>query len=202
MGATLGQGWYFGRPGPLPAHSTGAEAGRRPIRRLRGVGTVHHTPFDVVTKVHPPRPASPALLRALSDHIEFKAMDPAEPAVLLACFQHASHFGAVAAQRYTQLAATATMVAVLAEDMPAQPLPRVRGTALNGNDPLADEWVVIVIGPHFAAALVALEHKERDPAGTRRFGYVITHDRALVIEAAQPLIHRIQPVASSSPPPW
>ena len=68
--------------------------------------------------------------------------------------------------------------------------PGVRGTPLDASDPLADEWVIIVIGTHFTAALVA-----RNPTSLESqhwgYEYAITYDRGLVIAAAQNVIHRI-----------
>ena len=51
-----------------------------------------------------------------------------------------------------------------------------------------------MIGPRFAAALVA--NDLGDPAGDdiqRRYDVVVTHDRELVIRAAEPLLRRLVP---------
>ena len=66
----------------------------------------------------------------------------------------------------------------------------MRGTPLDSADPLADEWVVIVIGTHFAAALVA---RPTTSLESQHWGYeyAITYDRGLVIAAARNVIQRI-----------
>jgi DICT domain-containing protein len=77
--------------------------------------------------------------------------------------------------------------------MPATPAPGVRGASLAPGDPLRGEWAVIMVGPHFAAALVARDCGDDGPDVDRRFDVVITHDRDLVVRAAQPLLDRLLP---------
>jgi diguanylate cyclase (GGDEF)-like protein/PAS domain S-box-containing protein len=55
------------------------------------------------------------------------------------------------------------------------------------------EWDIVVLGPHFAAALVARDLGDTGPERSRRFEYAITHDRDLVIAAADSLMARIHP---------
>ena len=74
------------------------------------------------------------------------------------------------------------------------PAPGVRGASLGPGDPLRGEWDVIMVGPHFAAALVARDCGDDGPDADRRFDFVITHDRDLVVRAAQPLLDRLLPV--------
>jgi DICT domain-containing protein len=76
--------------------------------------------------------------------------------------------------------------------MPAEPGLGIRGARLEPSDPITHEWVVIVVGVQFAAALLA---KERgDQPGV--FDFVVTHDPGGVIAAARPVINRI--IASSA----
>jgi len=77
--------------------------------------------------------------------------------------------------------------------MPVTPAPGVRGASLRPDDPLCGEWDVIMIGPHFAGALVARDCGDDGPDADRRFDFVITHDRDLVLRAAQPLLDRLVP---------
>jgi EAL domain-containing protein (putative c-di-GMP-specific phosphodiesterase class I) len=197
MGAVLGQGWHYGGPERRPVAPVGPPA--RAVPRLDVDTAAHRTPFEVISKVREPHPASPQLLLSLSRRIEHKAADPSEPAVLLAGFQHDRNFDRRTRDRYARAATRATMVAVLGVAMDHQPAEGVRGTALHGDDPLAHEWVVIVVGPHFSAALVAVELPRDDPATPRQFRYAITHDRELVIAAARPLLQRMRPLSTASP---
>ncbi len=47
--------------------------------------------------------------------------------------------------------------------MSAQPVPGVRGADLHADDPVLDKWDIAVVGPHFAAALLARDPATADP---------------------------------------
>lgn len=190
MGATLGQGWRYGRPRPLADHWPRKRSPALPL--LRPEPTSRATPYQVVTKERPARNATKQLLMSLSRHLEYRAADPSEPGVLVACFQQAQHFDSPTRRRYANVAESAVMVAALGRDMPTEPAPRVRGTPLDPDDPLADEWVVIVVAAHFGAALVARRPPpEIAEPGVASYEFAITYDRGLVIAAAQSLMQRI-----------
>lgn len=72
--------------------------------------------------------------------------------------------------------------------------PGVRGARLAPSDVLAGEWSVVVIGPHFAAALVAQDMGDGGPELERRFRFALTYDRDLVGSAAGPLLERVLPL--------
>ena len=199
MGATLGQGWRYGRPGPLPqGWSAATGAGGLTIRHD---ALSSKTPFEVVTAKRSTRPATRQLLASMSRHLEYRAADPAEPSVLVASFQEARRFGPAVVRRYTSLAAASVMVATFGVGMPTEPAEGVRGTPLRADDPLAKDWVVVVLGPHFAGALVARQPRPvSDPPTPQPVGlgeatpyeYAVTYDRDLVIAAAQSLVRRIE----------
>ena len=50
-----------------------------------------------------------------------------------------------------------------------------------------------MIGPRFAAALVARDLGDDGPDERRRYDVVVTHDRALDIRAAEPRRRRLVP---------
>jgi DICT domain-containing protein len=77
--------------------------------------------------------------------------------------------------------------------MPVAPVAGVRGADLAADDPLRREWDLVVIGPRFAAALVARDRNDRGPDARRGFDVIVTHDRDLVIRAAEPLLRRLVP---------
>jgi hypothetical protein len=189
MGATVGQGWHFGRPAPLPER---IPAGVRlpllpaPVRDDR-------TPFEIVSAVRPVTSATKAQLMPLSRHLEALAGDGPEPPVLLACFQEARHFTARTAVRFERVAVHSPLVAALGVGLAAEPAPGVRGASL-GDDRLRGEWNVVVVGPHRAAALVARDLGDDGPEPERRFDFAVTHDRRLAVEAARSLLRRLAPV--------
>ncbi|MGA9856623.1 MAG: hypothetical protein WBQ18_02105, partial [Solirubrobacteraceae bacterium] len=55
-------------------------------------------------------------------------------------------------------------------------------------------WSVVVIGPHFAGALVAQDLGDAGPDPARRVVFATAYDRGLVIAAARTLLSRIAPI--------
>jgi EAL domain-containing protein (putative c-di-GMP-specific phosphodiesterase class I) len=189
LGATFGQGWRFGRPGPLPpAH--GGRLRRAALTTPRAAGT---TPFAVAGERRETAVASKALLLPMSMHLEQQALRIGEGAVLLAAFQAAERFTRGTVRRYEALAASASLVAAFGTGMDSAPAPGVRGASLAPGDPLVAEWSVVVLGPHFAGALVARDLGDDGPDRDRRFTFATTYDRGLVIAAARTLLERIAP---------
>lgn len=191
LGASVGQGWLFGRPGPLP---TVTRRPTRPVALLAPDPLPALTPFQLVAGRAALQVATKALLLPLSRHLERRALDDGEPPIVLATFQDAGHFTPATAARYASLCNRSALVAVLAADMLATPAGRVRGAALAGTDPLGTEWDVVVVGPHYAAALLSRDLGDTDVEDAdRRFEFTVTHDRALVLQAARALLLRVLP---------
>jgi EAL domain-containing protein (putative c-di-GMP-specific phosphodiesterase class I) len=188
MGASLGQGWHFGRPGPLGATAL-RTATVRPAHRARGMTVA--TPFALVEHVGRSRTSTKPLLYAISKHLENQARVVGSTAVVLAAFQHADYMTPATRRRYGHLARSAAYCAALGVDLPAAPAPGVHGTALRPDDPIVREWDVAVVSPHFAAALVARDEGDTGPDAERRFRYVVTYDRTLAIAAARAMMTRI-----------
>jgi EAL domain-containing protein (putative c-di-GMP-specific phosphodiesterase class I) len=193
LGATIAQGYLYGRPGVLP---TGSRPTRAAVELLQEPpATDTRTPFEIVAAERATERAPKDLLLPMSKHIEHKALDAAEPGVLLACFQEAGHFTPATRVRFRWLSARVALAGALGVGMPPTPAPGVRGAALHPGDPLRGEWDVIMVGPHFAAALVARDCGDDGPDADRRFDFVITHDRGLVVRAAQPLLDKLAPAS-------
>ncbi|WP_250004399.1 EAL domain-containing protein [Actinoplanes sp. M2I2] len=189
MGATVGQGWHFGRPAVLPPTSGGGAT----LPFIPPPRPDDRTPFTIVAAHRPVGTATKAQLMPMSRHLEALANDGGEPPVLLACFQEARHFTPATARRFRRLAANSPLVAALGTGLTDEPIPGVRGACLSEDDALRGEWNVIVVGPHRAAALVARDLGDTGPDSERRFDFALTHDRALVIEAARSLLTRLSP---------
>jgi EAL domain-containing protein (putative c-di-GMP-specific phosphodiesterase class I) len=192
MGATLGQGWLLGRPAPLPSslpRFTGT-----PITIIdRANPTSERSPFALGAALKEPRPARKQLLIEISKHLERQAIGAGESTVVVSTFQDATFFTAATARRYNDLAVRAAFVGALGQDMPAEPLPGVRGCVLDPTDPLIGEWDIVVVGPHFTATLVARDLGDTGPDNERRFDFVLSHDRELAINIALTLMSRIWP---------
>jgi EAL domain-containing protein (putative c-di-GMP-specific phosphodiesterase class I) len=203
LGAMLAQGWRYGRPAPLP--SSWPAAGEHPVAVQRS-GSTPRTPFEVVAGVRRPRQGTRKLLEWLSKHMEYRAADPAEPAVLVTCFDDPSRLTASVARRLSSIGTASVMVAAFGEGMPAEPVGGVRGQPLAADDPLANEWVVVVVGAHFGAALVArrsrspasidVPESQRDAMAT--YDFAVTYERDLVIAAAHSLVQRMTAMPSKA----
>jgi diguanylate cyclase (GGDEF)-like protein/PAS domain S-box-containing protein len=194
MGATLGQGWLFGRPGPL---SPPTEPPTRPlvVTSAPEIGD-DVSPYEVVRRVREVRRGDKQLLFAISLQLEQQAAALGECALIVSAFQHVERFTPLTAKRYTLLGVDTAFVAALGVGMPAEPAPGVRGAELPAGDPLRGEWSVVVLGPHFAAALVAMDLGDDGEDMQRGFDFAVTYDREVVIEAASALMRRVQPLTS------
>ena len=191
LGATLGQGWLFGRPGPGAA--PGLVAGEL---HLPGVGVGAEpdaSPFGCLPPSAPLRRSPKALLIELSKQLEREAMRLGETAVVASTFQEGRHFTPSTTQRYRDLVERTGFVCALGEGLPVEPLPGLRGADLRPDDVVRGEWDVVVLGPHFSAALLARDLGDDGPDLERTFEYALTYDRATVVRAAHALLSRVAP---------
>lgn len=190
MGATAVQGWLTGRPRELVDLS----------RDVAPVALMRHpfvdateTPFSLVEHQGDLRIGRRSELLAMSRNLELVAARwHADGALVLACVQDELRFTPATASVYADLATRSALVAVLGAAMPTTPAPGVRGVALGHEDHLRDEWNVVVLGPHYAAALLACDLGDDPSLGPdRRFRYVMTHRREVVIPAVRSLMARV-----------
>ncbi|MGX7681826.1 sensor domain-containing phosphodiesterase [Jatrophihabitans sp. DSM 45814] len=189
FGATYGQGFRYGRPGPLP--STVPAPGHVIPRRGGLVPLCGRTPFEVLTATSEPQRARRADLLHISQHLEHQAASGAESSVVLACFQDRSYFSASNQRRYHELAQLNAFTVVLAAGLDAKAEPRFRTAPIGPGTGLEREWIVIVISPHYAAAFVARDREDTLSDGERQFDYVFTHDRDCVIAAARSFLQNV-----------
>jgi diguanylate cyclase (GGDEF)-like protein/PAS domain S-box-containing protein len=197
LGAGLGQGWHFGRPAPGAA--PGRVVGRLelPSSGVLG-GDAESSPFSQLPAGTRLRTAPKALLIELSKHLEREAMRLGETCVVAATFQEARHVTPATALRYRDLVARTGFVCALGADLPVEPLPGVRGAHLAETDPVRGEWDVVVLSPHFSAALLARDLGDGGPDLERRYEYALTYERATVERAGVALVARV--AAEVTPP--
>ncbi|MEV0456669.1 sensor domain-containing phosphodiesterase [Catellatospora methionotrophica] len=189
MGATHGQGWLFGRPGPLPARH---EPPGPYLPRGTWPSARDATPFEIVNGHRDATRATKQTLIPVSTRLETMASRAPEAMVLLAAFQHDAHFGARVRARYAAWADDGAFIAVFAHGITPGPAPRLRGVPLAADDPLVGEWTLIVMDSYFAGGLLARELPTT--AGSelhRQFDAIVTYDRALLAEAAHSLLERL-----------
>ena len=194
LGATLGQGWMFGRPVGTP------DVSEHPISRLqlprqtwaRGARTPR-SPFAALPPGTVLRRSPKRLLVELSKELEREAARIGEAAVVAATFQYAEHFTASTQVRYRELVERTGFVCALGEGLPEEPLPGLRGATLDPQDPVRGEWDLVVLGPHFGTALLARDLGDDGPDMDRMFEYALTYRRDTVVRAAAELLSRLAP---------
>jgi EAL domain-containing protein (putative c-di-GMP-specific phosphodiesterase class I) len=194
FGATLGQGWKYGRPTSTPSTSTPRAALTLRPAEANPCGDRATSPFstlpdDVVRHRSPKR-----LLIELSKQLEREALRLGETCVVAATFQEARHFTPSTKARYRRLAEETGFVCALGRGLPIEPLPGVRGSTLADDDPALGEWDLVVISPHFCTALLARDLGDEGPDLDRMFEYALTYRRDTVVRAAQSLLSRVQAV--------
>lgn len=191
-GATLGQGFLFGKPSPLPLHATTGAWSPPTVRP--GALTHFESPFDVVADDPSMRTARKPTLMRISLHLEEQARHREDTPMVLTALQDGVNFGLPTRRRYEALAATSPLVAVFGTNIaPRQPV-GVRVVGLDATDTLGSQWVVVTLGPHTAAALVARERRGQISTADedREFDFVLTHDRTVVTAVASALLNRVR----------
>jgi EAL domain-containing protein (putative c-di-GMP-specific phosphodiesterase class I) len=191
LGATLGQGWLLGRPTATPRPTSGVPPLSLPGHRHAPMATVLGSPFgclpdDVVLRRAPKR-----LLIELSKQLEREAVRLGGSCVVAATFQHSRHLTVPTADRYRRLVECTGFVCALGEGLSEEPVPGVRGASLDRDDPVRGEWDLVVLSPHFSAALLARDLGDSGPDRDRSFEYALTYRRDTVTRAAGELLCRV-----------
>jgi EAL domain-containing protein (putative c-di-GMP-specific phosphodiesterase class I) len=188
VGATLGQGSYYGAPATL---STGTAVPRRPVPLLRPLDALPAlaTPYQVLTQARRPASGTRQMLDDLADGLARRCgIDPEPPAVVMSVpSAQPMHDGLL--ERLARMAPNTSFLTVLGAKPPAEPVPGVRFVPVCASDPLSSEWSLAVVGPHFYALLAA-----RDSGPVQepfRYSHVLTHDRDLVLRGARALLSRL-----------
>ncbi|MCS5713582.1 EAL domain-containing protein [Herbiconiux sp. CPCC 205716] len=192
LGATLGQGWHYGRPRPAdeaarvatsPEERTEwrAQVSRSARASARVDGSA--TPFELVGASVEPRRADRALLLQVSRFLEERAAAGGDSAVMLATFQRDSNVTPATRRRYEWLVDRGCLLTVFTVGEPAGLPAPAHSRVIAPDDRLAAEWDVIVLTADHAAALTA---REVDPGGHpgSDYDFVLTTDRDLVTRAA------------------
>ena len=189
LGATLGQGWMYGRPATTPAPTTDPLVlpTRDPARRAWGA----ESPFQLLPPGTRTLRSPKRLLIELSKQLEREASRIGETCVVTAAFQEARHFTPATKVRYAELAERTGFVCALGEGLSEAPLPGVRGAALAAGDPVRGEWDVTVLSPHFSTALLARDLGDEGPDLDRMFEYALTYERDTVVAATRSLLARV-----------
>jgi len=188
MGANLAQGFRFGRARPLGRQQRAT--GRPPLRIERRGGSSAHAAAE--DDRMPLRTARRQVVAAFARHIEEQARHSIDHPIVLAALQHAQDIPSGLFELYRELAASSPLVVILGRDLPPDLGGGVRGVALEPDDPLCHEWVVVTLGADTCRAMVARELRSPARHGDdQRFEFLITSDRTLVTRAARSLLGRV-----------
>ena len=137
------------------------------------------TPYELVRRAAPAQDATKAELLGLTRRLERAALQAPPPAVA-ATLQDARYLTDRTRQVYAALAAAGAPARLHARDLQAWLAPGVTGIALEDDDPLVDEWVVVLPGPDpvvFAATDLRTPGCEDED---RCFSYGVSRDPAVV----------------------
>jgi EAL domain-containing protein (putative c-di-GMP-specific phosphodiesterase class I) len=190
LGATHGQGWFYGHPAAdVPdAHDLAG----LPIRRPSSPAVEGGTPFEIVAGQLEAKSSERELLLQMSLFLEARASASGDSAVVLTTFRDATDITPTAARRYLDLGQSCALVMVhthgtteVFEDTP------VHVNQLVEDDPLLLEWDVVVLTADFSAVLAA---RARAASGHDEgtYDFILSHDRTLAAAAARNLILRGQ----------
>ena len=183
FGATLGQGYLLGTPGPLP------EPLPMPGRGLRlpggGGDPFGPTPWQRVTNWRRPSSGPPQLAREAVALIVDHAAELGSTAMLLASLPDESQ-APEWVERYGWLPERLAFVGVLNAGASFAGTGVHSGTLAPG-DALLGSGTLVALAPDFAACFVACE------TGPDEWSFATTYDRETVVDCALTLIARMQP---------
>jgi EAL domain-containing protein (putative c-di-GMP-specific phosphodiesterase class I) len=189
LGATLAQGWLYGKPtdDPTPAEeheahmSLGAELGLEDVR----------SPFEVLGG-QPISRAPRDVVRSLADEVFRHGLHLLPPALLVVLVPGPEALSKHHLRVLSQVARGQVISAVIGAGMPPEPAPGVRGS--HTHDPALDgQYAVIAVSPSTAIAVLA-----RQPASTQSDYYFgIIHDRPRITTAARCLLRQLGPQPAS-----
>ncbi len=201
LGATLAQGWYFGRAEEHPAPPASVRPLRLPSAVACGGASAPTSPFDCLPAGTVLRTAPKRLLVEVSKQLEREGRRLGETCVVASTFQYSQHFTPATALRYRDLVDRVGFVCAIGEGLPLEPVPGLRGGSLDQGDPLLGEWDVVVLSPHVATALLARDLGDVGPEMDRTFEYALTHDRETVAAAGRQLLLRVARRTGPEPTP-
>ncbi|MDQ1396090.1 MAG: hypothetical protein QOG64_1349 [Acidimicrobiaceae bacterium] len=191
LGANLGQGWRFGRPGSLE----GILATRAAVKLLPPpVRSAGSSAFDMLADDEEVLTVSQGELLAETARLEQRALDHEPAPVVLASFGTGGRF-TPRADTYARLAGRCTLVGVLGTGIVVPPGSKVRGTVLEDRDALSREWVLVVAGPGVAEVVVARNLGRNADTVDDEVEMVRSSNRDLVMSVAQLLMSRVVPAA-------
>ena len=141
------------------------------------------TPYSVVSAMETPEPIDKRGLIAVSRELEREAL-ATPPEHVAAALQDGRFLTARTRAQYAELAAAGCRVTLYARGLHTWLAPGVTGVSLDDDDPLLDEWAVVV--PSAAPVVMAAVDLRSDADDLeRRFLYAVSRDPDVVRECAR-----------------
>ncbi|MDM7488215.1 EAL domain-containing protein [Rhodococcus sp. GXMU-t2271] len=148
------------------------------------------TPFAIATEGRRPVHSLKRLLVAMSTSLEQQAGAAGPETIVLGTFQYARNFGERTRARWQYMAERIAYAGVYGVGLGPCAEAGIHHASLDPDDPLVEEWNVVVLGPYFACVLSAVDlHRGTDDLD-REFDYVVSYDRGTVVRCARSILDR------------
>lgn len=197
LGATLGQGWLFGKPGPLPAT---IDVSATALPRVSPYPPCARTPFEVIRGR---QSTFPLTLRAMAP-VKTLLAEMAERTdaanMMFGLLPSGTDLDDDTRMAFTHIAQRGVTVTVFGQAPLSFPAETVHVVRLRDGDPLLDEYAFILVGSYFSAAFIACRTSTSNTSpDDQLWDTKLTYDRRTVIEAAHSLLSRIPAVPAEAP---
>jgi EAL domain-containing protein (putative c-di-GMP-specific phosphodiesterase class I) len=185
LGASLAQGWFYGKPTDDPAPSEARQA-HMSIWAELGLEDVS-SPFEVLggqTIGRAPRD----LVHSLADEVLRQGMHLLPPALVIVLVPDAEALTKQQLRALSQMAGRQIITGVIGAGIPPEPAPGVRGS--EKHDPALDgQFAIIAVSPSTAIAVLG----QRARSNQSDFFFGVIHDRPRIMTAARSLLRQLGP---------
>ena len=148
--------------------------------------TTRSTPYDIVTSVEPVRSARKRGLIAVTRGLEREALlDP--PVAVAATFQDLRYLTPETRANYEALGARGVEVRLYARSLQSWLGSGVQGIALDDDDPLVDQWTLVVPSVEHPVVFVATDGVPGGADGDLPYTWATSRDPEVVDACAQAL---------------
>jgi rsbT co-antagonist protein RsbR len=158
--------------------------------------SLYHLLKTKLGEVVKPFMATKASLVDISHTLEDTILKHRLPSVVFTGFQESSHWKQET-ERYLELSGIATQICIFAGGVPPVPEEKHIAVTLHSEDPLRQEWFLLILSEKFSAVLCGLDNKR--PAtdeAQRSFETILSFDPATIsatLEQVLPVVDRYRP---------
>lgn len=193
LGATYGQGYFFGRPGPLEADHPVPRA-PIPLLRMAPGERVPQSVFEMVSDLGTTRMAR-AQLDELAQVVYRAALTPDAAPVVLASPGVGTVVPEVQPAEFPTPPTPPLLSVLFGPQVDPEPFEGMRGVSVAATDPIARESFLVVLGERAVVALVATP----TPGEPGLVDAVITQDPMRVHHLARTLFERVPGLTAPDP---